>query len=47
MRVLILLALLASCGNEKRKVCKEEYEYKYNGYTYVEYKHIKCEDVDE
>lgn len=42
-----MILLLSSCGKEKRKKCHEEYEYKYNGYTYVEYKYIKCEDVEE
>lgn len=47
MKYLILLMLFASCGKDTHKVCKEVYEYQYNGYTYVEYVKMVCEDVED
>ena len=39
---LFVLLLLASCGSER--VCYEEYDYIWNGYSYSEHKIVVCEE---
>lgn len=42
---LFLLALIITAiGCGKKTKCYYDYEYKHNGYTYVEHKRLICED---